>query len=125
MTVKLVLLKSGEKLISDIKEGFVEDTLVCYLLEKPCTMSINGTYKILDEDGVKGGNKVSVSLQSWPSFSKQETIEISPDWIVTIAEPTDEIKETYENQILGIDKEEKENDQSIMFTEQSDSDQQD
>ena len=88
-------------------------------------MSINGTYKILDEDGVKGGNKVSVSLQSWPSFSKQETIEISPDWIVTIAEPTDEIKETYENQILGIDKEEKENDQSIMFTEQSDSDQQD
>ena len=125
MTVKLVLLKSGEKLISDIKEGFVEDTLVCYLLEKPCTMSINGTYKILDEDGVKGGNKVSVSLQSWLSFSKQETIEISPDWIVTIAEPTDEIKETYENQILGIDKEEKENDQSIMFTEQSDSDQQD
>ena len=124
MTVKLVLLKSGEKLISDLKEGFVEDKLVCYLLEKPCTMTINGTYKILD-DGVDGGNKVSVSLQSWPSFSKQETIEISPDWIITIVEPTDEIKETYENQILGINKGENEDDQSIVFTEQSDSDQQD
>ncbi len=124
MTVKLVLLKSGEKLISDIKEGFVEDKLVCYLLEKPCTMTINGTYKILEEEGVEGGNRVSVSLHSWPSFSKQETIQISPDFIVTIVEPTDEIKETYENEILNINKEEKENDQSIVFTEQPDSDQQ-
>ena len=117
MTVKLVLLKSGEKLISDIKEGFVKDTLVCYLLEKPCTMSINGTYKILDEDGVEGGNKVSISLQSWPSFSKQTTIEINPDWIVTILEPNDEIKETYESQVLGVAKEENEDDQSVSFTE--------
>jgi hypothetical protein len=117
MTVKLVLLKSGEKLISEIKEGFLEEKLVCYLLEKPCTISINGTYKILDEEGIDGGNKVSVSLQSWPSFSGQETIEISPDWIITIVEPSDEIKETYENQILELNKEEKDNDQSIIFTE--------
>jgi hypothetical protein len=123
MTVKLVLLKSGEKLISDIKEGFFEEKMVCYLLEKPCTISINGTYKILDDEDGDGGNKVSVSLHSWPSFSKQESVEIPPDCIISIVEPTDEIKETYENQILGIEKEEKENDQSIVFTEQSDSDQ--
>lgn len=126
MTVKLVLLKSGEKLISEIKEGFFEEKLVCYLLEKPCTISINGSYKILDEEDKEDwGNRVSISLQSWPQFSKQETIEMVPNWIVTIVEPSDEIKETYENQVLGIKKEESENDQNIVFTEQPDSDQQD
>jgi hypothetical protein len=123
MTVKLVLLKSGEKLISDVKEGFFEEKLVCYLLEKPCTISINGTYKVLDEED--GGNKVSISLHSWPAFSKQETIDIIPSWIISLVEPSDEIKEMYENEVLLIKKEEKENDQSIVFTEQPDSDQQD
>ncbi len=122
MTVKLVLLKSGEKLISDIKEGFLEEKLVCYLLEKPCTVSVNGSYKILDEDD--GGNRVSISLQSWPQFSNQETIDIVPSWIVTLVEPSDEIKKMYETQVLGLKKEEKENDQNIVLAEQSDSDQQ-
>ena len=125
MTVKLVLLKSGEKLISNIKEGFFEEKLVCYLLEKPCTISVNGTYKVLDGEVEDEGNKVSVSLQSWPPFSKQETIEIVPDWIVTIVDLSDEIKETYQNQVLGITKEENENDQNIVFTEQPDSNQSD
>ena len=122
MTVKLVLLKSGEKLVTDIKEGFFEDKLVCYLLEKPCTVSINGSYKILDdEDGSK--DRVSISLQTWPSLSKQTTIEIPPDWIVTIVELKDELKEMYETQVLGIG--ENNNDQNIIINEQSDSDQSD
>jgi hypothetical protein len=123
MTVKLVLLKSGEKLISDIKEGFIEEKLVCYLLEKPCTISVNGSYKVLDEED--GGNKVSISLHSWPAFSKQETIDIIPSWIISLVEPSDEIKEMYENEVLLINKEEKENDQSVVLDEQSDSNQSD
>jgi len=124
MTVKLVLLKSGEKLISDVKEGFVEEKLVCYLLEKPCTIVVNGTYKILEDESDDGGNKVSISLQSWPQFSNQETIDIIPSWIVTLVEPSEQIKKMYETQVLGLNKEEKENDQSIVLAEQSDSDQQ-
>ena len=116
MTVKLVLLKSGEKIISDVKEGFLEEKLVCYLLEKPCTISVNGSYKILDEDD--GGNRVSISLQSWPQFSNQETIDIVPSWIVSLVEPSEEIKKMYETQVLGLDKE---NDETISTTEQSDS----
>ena len=123
MAVKLVLLKSGETLISDVKEGFIEEKMVCYLLEKPCTISINGSYRILDEED--SGNRVSISLQAWPTFSEQEIIEINPSFVITIVEPSNEIKEMYENQVLGLNKEEKENDQSIVFTEQPDSDQQD
>ncbi len=121
MTVKLVVLKSGEKLVTDIKEGFLEEKLICYLLENPCSITINGAYKILDEED--GGNRVSISLQTWPSLTKQTIIEISPDWVVTIVEPNDELKKMYETQVLGI--KENENDQDIVFTEQSDSDRSD
>ena len=123
MTVKLVLLKSGEKLISDVKEGFIEDKLVCYLLEKPCTITVNGSYKILDEEDTDTNNvsKVSISLQSWPAFSKQELIEMIPSWVISLVEPNDQIKERYETQVLGLNKEEIENDETVSIIEQSDS----
>jgi hypothetical protein len=114
MTVKLVLLKSDEKLITDIKEGFYEEKLVCYLLENPCSVSINGSYKILDDEN--GGNRVSISLQTWPLLSKQTTIEIIPDWVVTMVEPNDELKEMYENHVVK-DKR-NESSQSIVVNEQ-------
>jgi hypothetical protein len=119
MTVKLVLLKSGENIVSQIKEGYFENKLVCYILDKPCTISINGTYKILDEDE----NKVSVSLQPWPALSNQTIIELIPDWIVTIVDPINSIKKMYETQVLGI--KENEPNQNIVIDEQSNSDQSD
>ena len=107
MSIKLALLKSGENIISDFKEGFFEEKMVCYIAEKPCTISINGTYKILEEDDQSGGNKVSISLKTWPNFSKQTTIELSPDFIVTLVEPTDELKKMYQTQVLGIEEDER------------------
>jgi hypothetical protein len=120
MTIKLVLLKSGEKLITDIKEGFYEEKLVCYILENPCTISMNRTYKILDDEN-DDSNQVSISLHSWPSLSKDTAIELVPEWIITIVEPKDELKKMYETQVLGIEK----NDQNNSTSEQSNSDQSD
>ena len=123
MTVKLAVLKSGENIISDIKEGFVGEKLVCYILEKPCIVSVNGTYRILeDEDKNINGNKVSISLNSWPSLSKDTTVELIPDWIVTIVEPNDQLKKMYETQVLGI---KDETNQIIVTDEQSNSNQSD
>ena len=104
MTVKLVLLKSGENIITDIKEGLYEDKLVCYILEKPCTVSLNGTYKVSDEKD--GKERVSISLHSWPPLSLDTTIELIPDWIVTIVDPKIELKTMYETRVLEIDKNE-------------------
>jgi hypothetical protein len=119
MTVKLAILKSGENIISDIKEGFYEERLVCYILENPCKVTINGSYKILDQQN--DDNQYSISLNKWPILSKDETIELVPDWIVTLVDPADSLKELYETQVLGI----KENDQSNSIDKQLDSDQSD
>ena len=118
MTVKLVLLKSGEQLISDIKEGFHEEKMVCYLLEKPCTISVNGNYKIIDDVNENGANKMSISLHAWPSFSNQNIVEIFPEWIVTFVESSDELKKIYKTEVLGL--KENKDDQNTSIAEQSD-----
>jgi hypothetical protein len=116
MTVKLILLKSGENIISDVKEGFYDEKLVCYILENPCKVTINGSYKILDQEN--GDNQYSVSLVKWPILAKDDTVEIVPDWIVTIVSPNDNLKELYETQVL--EKNGNEEHQVINFAEQSD-----
>jgi len=116
-----VILKSGENIISNIKEGFYEDKLVCYVLDNPCKVTLNGTYKILT--GENSTNQHSVSLTNWPILCKDDTVEIIPEYIVTIVEPVDQLKQLYETQILGI--KENETNQNIVINEQSDSDQSD
>jgi hypothetical protein len=129
MSVKLILLQSGESIVSEIKEGYFQDKLVCYILENPCIVFVNGTYKILDqEDNADTENKVSVSLRRWPSMlslakEQMTTIELSPNSIVTVLDPIDSLKKMYETQVLGI--KEDESNQSISINEQSDSDQSD
>jgi hypothetical protein len=122
MSIKLALLKSGETLISDIKEGVIEDKPVAYLLEKPCQVIINGTFGInLETDGNK---KVSLSLSPWPYLSVDEVVTISVDTVITIVEPNPELKTMYEIQVLGKEDEKngKQNSEVANFTEQSDTD---
>lgn len=98
MSVKLIVLKSGENLISEIKEGFFEEKLACYLLDKPCSIQHNDSVNIINESGRKC---VNVSLHSWPSFTDQEEVQIIPDWVVAIVDPNKELKRMYEKQVLG------------------------
>jgi hypothetical protein len=130
MSVKLILLQSGENIVSEIKEGFFQDKLVCYILENPCTIFVNETYESFDEkkDGTVKENKASISLRRWPyliSMSSGDitTIEVSPNSIVTVLEPVESLKKMYETQVLGITR--NENDQTDAFSEQSDSDKSD
>lgn len=115
MSVKLVVFKSGEKVICDIKEGFDEGKLITYILEKPCTIDVNGTYRITTEDGDKK-DQMSISLHPWPRFSEDTIVPIVPDFLVTALEPTPGLKKMYEEQILN------ETNQDDSVDEQSSSD---
>lgn len=119
MTVKTIILKSGENLISDVKEGFLGEKLICYILENPHELRVNGAYKVLDdEDG--GTNKLSISFQPWPLFTNDSRVEISCDSVVTITNPTEDIKKMYQEQVIGNQNEINKNSPS---NEQSDSNQ--
>jgi len=96
MTVKIAILKSGENILCDIKEGYDNDKLITYFLENPCTINLKGKYSITDDNGEQQ-NQISVALHSWPSFSKDTTVAIPIDWLVTIVEPMSGIKKMYED----------------------------
>ena len=110
MTVKLVVLKSGENLISDIKEGYDEEKLITYIFENPCTIKVNGKYRISTDEG-DSRDQMSISLHPWPSFSADKTVPIPVDWIVTAVEPIPAVIKMYTQNVK------EENDETISATE--------
>lgn len=97
MTVKLIILKSGEKIISDIKELYSNDNpdlMMSYLLENPCYIKINGKYRITTDEG-ESKDKMAISLHSWPDFSADTQVVIPPDWLVSAVTPIPSIEKMY------------------------------
>ena len=97
MTVKVLLLKSGEDIIADVQEMISsEEQVMGYLLTKPCAIKIRTKSK---EDGQKTP-ETHVQMFPWMSLAKEKVIPITADWVVTIVTPVDKIKEMYETDVL-------------------------
>jgi hypothetical protein len=127
MTIKLMLLKSGEDLIADISEMVVGEEeqrrVVGYYLTKPCLVRM-GNSNLLTEES-EGSNKKAgfqVSLYPWMPLSADEQIPIPADWLVTMVEPTVKLKEMYLEDVINYGKQ---NDQSNSTDEQPNSNQSD
>ncbi|MFZ9740320.1 MAG: hypothetical protein ACO3CQ_00290 [Candidatus Nanopelagicaceae bacterium] len=102
MAIKIAILKSGEQLITDAMGLFSGETLVKYQFNKPCSVVINGEFQIKDGDAelLNKVNQLSVSLYPWPSLSKDEEVEIPSDWVVTFVDPSPDLEEMYNKQVL-------------------------
>ena len=126
MTIKLLLLKSGEDIVSDIQEMVVgedeERRVVGYLLTKPCIIKIRDSQVLTEETEVTQKSAFQVSLYPWMPLSADKVIPIPADWVVTIVEPKDKLKEMYVEDVLSHGQE---NNQNTVTTEQSDSNQSD
>jgi len=124
MTIKLLLLKSGEDIISDIKEmviGEDEDRrVVGYFLNKPCLVKMRDP-SLLAEESTEEQKKAAyqVSLYPWMPLSKDSVIPVAADWVVTIVEPIVKLSEMYVEDVLSRGTE---NDQNSSTAEQSNSD---
>lgn len=124
MTIKLLLLKSGEDIISDIKEMVVgedEDRrVVGYFLNKPCLVKMRDP-SLLTEESTEEQKKAAyqVSLYPWMPLSKDYVIPVAADWVVTIVEPIVKLSEMYVEDVLSRGTE---NNQDTSTTEQSNSD---
>ena len=100
MSVKLALLKSGENVISDVKELISDDKICGYLLKDPHVVEIRKSVLLAEEYSEDSG-ELEVSLSPWIVLTSDLEIPVPPDWIVTIVEPIDTIKEMYEEKVNG------------------------
>ena len=123
MAIKLLLLKSGEDMIADVKEmtfGEGDKTrVVGYSLNRPCVIKMREPNVIpeMEEGNIKKAG-YEVSLFPWIPLSAEEDIPIPCDWVVTMVEPTFKLKEMYTEDIVNYGK----NNQSTATNKQSGSD---
>jgi len=109
MTIKLMLLKSGEDIIADVTEMVVgeeeEKRVIGYYLDKPCIVKMRNP-NVLGENEQQGVKKAGfeVSLFPWMPLSKEEKIPIPADWLITMVEPVTKLKEMYVEDIVNYGK---------------------
>lgn len=125
MTVKLLLLKSGEDIIADVYEmAFGEEEqrrVIGYYLDKPCLVKMRNPNTLTEESSKNQKAGFQVSLFPWMPLSKDERISIPADWMVTMVEPVEKLKEMYTTDVINYGK----NSKGDVTDGQSDSDQSD
>ena len=105
MSIKLVMLKSGEDIIAEVKELKSEEGIVGYYFHNPCVVKMYHPEEptVLNEDvsSREYESKISVQFYPWIPLSEESRIPCSADWVVTIVEPVQNIKKLYQERLDG------------------------
>ena len=105
MSVKLLLLKSGEQVIADTKELRRKDDVPMvdkvygYLLTQPHKVSANKPL-VLTEN-VDEQRNVEITLAPWILLTEDKMMTIPKEWVITIVNPIDSIVKMYQEKIDG------------------------
>ena len=111
MTIKVLVLKSGEDVIADVQEMMSSsDQVIGYFLNKPCVVKLQAKETNTD---------VSVRMHPWMPIARETMIPVSADWVVTMVTPVESIQEMYQKQVLN---DGKETDKTTDSNEQSETD---
>jgi len=114
MTIKVLVLKSGEDVIADVQEMMSSDNQVMgYFLTKPCVVKIQAK-------DMSAESEVSVRMHPWMPLAREKMIPLNTDWVVTMITPVEKIQEMYEKKVLEDGNETEETDQTTGSDEQSD-----
>ena len=121
MSVKLVMLKSGEDIIADVKELKSEEGIVGYYFHDPLIVKMYQPEEptVLNEEGStrQYASKISVRFYPWIPLSEEKKVPCSADWVVTIVEPVQNVKALYQERLDGRNK----GDQSPIVVQSGDS----
>ena len=109
MAVKLVVLKSDEHLIADVKEiRNQSDDVVGYYFNDPLILGLYSTEEefLLESQSEEGKtkelqSKVGINFYPWIPLAAERNIPCSADWVVTIVAPRDNLKALYEGRKNG------------------------
>ena len=97
MSIKLTLLRSGETLISEMKELVAEkeQQAHAYLLENPHVVQTREKTFLSEEEKKIGDFGIDVTLIPWIVLSADKKIIIPIDVVTTIVEPIESVKQMF------------------------------
>ena len=105
MSVKLLLLKSGEQVIADTKELRrkddvpMVDNVYGYLLTQPHKVSANKPL-VLTEN-IDEERNVEITISPWILLTEDKVMTVPKEWVITIVNPIDSIVKMYQEKIDG------------------------
>mgnify|MGYP003126932824 FL=1 len=100
MSIKVALLKSGESVISDIKELVSDDNICGYLFQNPHTITYLEPELLTEQTET---SKLKISLIPWIIITSDTKIPVRSDWVITMVEPLEDVKKMYLEKINGKD----------------------
>ena len=110
MSIKITVLKTGEHIISDMKELMTEgeENAQAYMLVNPHTYEINEKQFITEEEKEleEGDYGINVSLLPWLILSKDKKMIIPTDSVLTVVEPLESVTQLYLDKINSFEMEE-------------------
>ena len=96
MTGKILLLKSGEDVIADVKEMVSPDKKVIgYFLSKPCVI------KLLPKQSEGSKRETTISMYPWMPLAEEKEIPLPTDWVVTMVTPIKKVETMYKEDVLN------------------------
>ena len=99
MTIKMVLLKSGEDVIADVKELKHGETLLGYRLDRPVTVDLSSPDELYTEV-----TETQVHFAPWCPLSADREFMIPRDWVISIVNPIEQIVQQYQDGLSGVGK---------------------
>ena len=115
MAIELVVLKSGEDLIADVKEIHSEkaEEVIGYYFYNPLILKIYSVDKkpvvLSEQEGTSTeigttkefSSKIGVTFYPWLPLAGTREIPCSADWVVTIVEPQEHVVKLYQEKVNG------------------------
>ena len=103
MSIKLLLLKSGDQIISDVKEIVRSEgetrVVEGYLLGKP--HKILATKPVVLTENFNDERNVEITLSPWILLTEDKEMTVPKEWIITIVNPIESIAKMYQEKIDG------------------------
>ena len=104
MTVKLVMLKSGEDIIADVKEIKSNEDVIGYYFNDPLIIKMYEPEEptVLSEGTTNQySSKINIVFYPWVPLSAEKSVPCSADWVITIIEPIENLKKLYQEKLDG------------------------
>lgn len=101
MAVSILTLKTGDRVIAELKEIFDEEGTdrkgICLLMEEPYVLQLDGsTPQFLTE---AAGAEYQIRFSKWNPYSSDWQFKIPYDSVMTISNPEKGLEEAYKNKI--------------------------
>ena len=105
MSIKLLLLKSGEQILADVKELRrkddvpIVDKVYGFLLTRPHKVLANKPV-VLTENFDEERN-VEITISPWILLTEDKEMTVPKEWVITIVNPIKSVVEMYQEKING------------------------